>query len=305
VPDFALHAPRSIDEACQALGRYEGEARVLAGGTALVLMIHQGLVDPPALVRLDSVPGLDDIQLQETSPGSPTSGGEPSAVLRLGPLATLRAVGESPLVRERLPVLAGACALVGNVRVRNAATIGGNVCEADYASDPPGVLVALDARVRVQGATGSRDVLVADLIQDFYENSLAPDEIVTEVRVPLPPAGTRGAYLKYVTRSSEDRPCVGATALVSLDGAGRLADLRVAVGAVAGQPLRLPEVERAARGQTPSDALFAEIGQRYAAAVEPVSDARGSAAYRQQMIAVFVRRALRRALDGPPGAWKV
>jgi carbon-monoxide dehydrogenase medium subunit len=226
-------------------------------------------------------------------------------MLRLGALATLRAVGASPLVRERLPVLAGACELVGNVRVRNAATIGGNVCEADYASDPPGVLVALDARVRVQGASGTRDLPVADLIRDFYENSLAPDEIVTEIHIPVPPPGTRGAYLKYVTRSSEDRPCVGATALVQLDGAGRVADLRVAVGAVAGQPLRLPEVERTARGQTPSDALFAEIGQRYADAVEPVSDARGSAAYRQQMIAVFVRRALRRALADAPGAWKV
>ncbi len=292
MPNFALHAPRSIAEACEALGRYDGEARVIAGGTALVLMIHQGLVDPPALVRLDTVPGLDRIAADD-------------GTLRLGALATLRAVAESPLVQERLPVLAGACALVGNVRVRNAATIGGNLCEADYASDPPGVLAALDARVRVEGAGGARELAVADLIQDFYENSLAPDEVVTEVLVPLPPAGTRGAYLKYVTRSSEDRPCVGATALVWLDEGGRLADLRVAVGAVAGRPLRLPEVERAARGQAPSDGLFAEIGQRYAAAVEPVSDARGSAAYRQQMIAVFVRRALRRALTDAPGAWKV
>jgi aerobic carbon-monoxide dehydrogenase medium subunit len=329
VADFALHAPRSVDEACQALGRYEGEARLIAGGTALVLMIHQGLVDPPALVRLDTVPGLDRIEMDgppsppilggADGPPSPpilggvddgssaasTARGGEGEVLRLGALATLRAVSESPLVRERLPVLAGACALVGNVRVRNAATIGGNVCEADYASDPPGVLVALDARVRVQGPGGARELPVAELIQDFYENSLAPDEVVTDVLVPLPPVGTRGAYLKYVTRSSEDRPCVGATALVQLDDGGRLADVRVAVGAVAGQPLRLPAVERAARGQAPSDALFAELGERYAAAVEPVSDARGSATYRRQMIAVFVRRALRRAMTDAPGAWKV
>ena len=316
MPDFALHAPHSIAEACEALGRYEGEARVIAGGTALVLMIHQGLVDPPALVRLDTVPGLDTIGGdappglsmlggKNGPPGRPTLGGAGGGVLRLGALATLRAVAESPLVRDRLPVLAGACGLVGNVRVRNAATIGGNLCEADYASDPPGVLAALDARVRVQGASGTRELPVTDLIQDFYENSLAPDEVVTEVVVPLPPTGTRGAYLKYVTRSSEDRPCVGATALVQLDAAGRLADVRVAVGAVAGRPLRLPEIEQAARGQTPSDAVFAEIGQRYAATVEPVSDARGSAAYRQQMIAVFVRRALQRALADEPGAWKV
>ena len=91
------------------------------------------------------------------------------------------------------------------------------------------------------------------LIQDFYENCLAPDEVVTDVLVPVPPAGTRGAYLKYVTRSSEDRPCVGATALVQLDADGRVAQARVAIGAVAGQPLRLPAVEQTMRGETPSD----------------------------------------------------
>jgi carbon-monoxide dehydrogenase medium subunit len=226
-------------------------------------------------------------------------------VLRLGALTTLRAVAEAPLVRERVPLLAGACALVGNVRVRNAATVGGNLCEADYASDPPAVLVALDARVRVHGGGGEREVPVADLIADFYENTLGPDEIVTDVLVPIPPAGTHGVYLKYVTRSSEDRPCVGAAALVRQDADGRLADVRVAVGAVAGQPLRLPTVEAQARGQVPSETLFRELGEQYADAVEPVSDARGSATYRKRMVAVFVRRALHDALAGRVGARKV
>src|SRR5919206_1629516 len=145
VADFALHAPSSLEEAAAILARYEGEARPIAGGTALVLMIRQGLIAPPAVVRLDRVPGLDSITVED-------------GWLRLGPLATLRAVSESPLVRQHLPVLAGACALVGNVRVRNAATIGGNLCEADYASDPPGVLVALDARAVVHGPAGVRAV---------------------------------------------------------------------------------------------------------------------------------------------------
>jgi aerobic carbon-monoxide dehydrogenase medium subunit len=292
VADFVLHTPRSLEEAAATLARYEGEARPIAGGTALTLMIRQGLIAPPAVVRLDRVPNLAAIAVEDGS-------------LRLGALATLRAVAESPLVRQHLPVLAGACALVGNVRVRNAATIGGNLCEADYASDPPGVLVALDARVRVVGQGGARELAVADLIQDFYETSLAPDEVVAEVHVPLPVAGTRGAYLKYVTRSSEDRPCVGATGLLRLDEAGAIADLRVAVGAVAGQPLRLAAVEAQARGQQPTDDLFAALGKQYAAAVEPVGDARGSAAYRQRMVGVFVRRALREALSGTPGAHKV
>ena len=318
--DFTLHAPRSLAEASTSLGQYEGEARVIAGGTALVLMLRQGLVRPPALVRLDTVPGLDGVQQEPpAAPESSHPSGQASDVrraspegtvdgdglLRLGAMTTLRAVAEAPLVQQHLPVLAGACHLVGNVRVRNAATVGGNLCEADYASDPPAVLVALDARVRVHGSGGERELPVAELIQDFYENSLAPDEIVSEVLVPIPPAGTRGAYLKFITRSSEDRPCVGAAAFVRQDQDGRLADVRVAVGAVAGQPVRLPQVEAEARGQAPSDALLRELGERYAAAVEPVADARGSAEYRKRMVAVFVRRALRDALAGQVGARKV
>src|SRR5581483_3894286 len=131
-----------------------------------------------ALVRLDGISGLSGVRRDD-------------GALHLGSLATLADIASSPAVRQGAPVLAQACGLVGNVRVRNAATIGGNVCEADYASDPPGVLVALDARVRAQSRTGSREIAVADLIRDFYETGLAPDEIVTELRVPIPPAGTR------------------------------------------------------------------------------------------------------------------
>ena len=301
MPSFALHAPRSLAEASETLGRYDGEAHVIAGGTALVLMLRQGLLSPPALVRLDTVPGLDYVRVEPLAGTGETDAG----LLRLGALSTLRAVAESPVVQEHLPVLAGTCHLVGNVRVRNAATVGGNLCEADYASDPPAVLVALGARVRVHGSGGERELPVAELIQDFYENSLAPDEVVTEVLVPIPPAGTRGTYLKFITRSSEDRPCVGAAAFVRRDAHGRLADVRVAVGAVAGQPLRLLDVEAQARGLEPSDALLRELGERYADAVEPVADARGSAEYRKRMVAVFVRRALRDALAGQVGAQKV
>ncbi len=289
--DLLLHRPRSLEEACAALARYEGEARAIAGGTALVLMLRQGLVAPPALVRLDGIPGLDTIV-------------EENGVLRLGALAPLSAVAASPVVRAHVPVLADACALVGNVRVRNAATIGGNLCEADYASDPPGVLVALDARVRVQGTAGTRELPVAELVRDFYETVLAPDELVTEVRIPLP-APADGVYLKYVTRSAEDRPCVGVTALVRRAPDGRLGEARVVVGAVADRPLRLPEAEALARGAEPSEELFRAVGAAYSEVVEPVSDARGSAAYRQQMVAVFVRRALRAAVAGQRGAQRV
>jgi aerobic carbon-monoxide dehydrogenase medium subunit len=288
---FALHAPESLEEASALLARYDGEARPIAGGTALVLMLRNALIAPSALVRLDRIPGLNQITAE-------------NGLLRLGASATLREVADSALVRERVPVLAEACNLVGNVRVRNAATMGGNVCEADYASDPPGVLFALDARVRAVGRNGEREIPVAELIRDFYETSLAPDEVVAEVLIPIPSPETRAVYLKYLTRSSEDRPCVGATGLVRTDTDGKLTDVRAAVGGIAGRPLRLPEVERQAQGQPASEAVFREIGDAYAAAADPIADVRGSASYRKRMVSVFVRRALQAAAQGESGARK-
>lgn len=290
--EFEIHTPETVADAVAALSRYGGEARPIAGGTALVLMLRQGLLQPAALVRLDRLGGLDRIELTD---------GE----LRVGAIVTLDELASSPLVRAHVPLLGAACGLVGNVRVRNAATLGGNLCEADYASDPPAVLTALGARVRIDGPHGSRECAVTDLVRDFYETTLAPDELVTEIIIPVPPRGTHGSYLKFVTRSTEDRPCVGVAALAHVDDAGRLARVRVAVGGVAGQPLWLENAAADAVGQHPSDELFQEIGRRYAASAEPVADARGSAAYRRRMIGVFVRRALAVALGPAPGAYRV
>ena len=292
MPNLTLHTPSSLDEASHILARYQGEARAIAGGTAVVLMLRQGLIRPPALVRLDQLRGMSDIALED-------------GVLRIGALATLRDLGASALVADRIPVLAAACRLVANVRVRNAATIGGNLAEADYASDPPGVLVALDARVRTRRGDATREIPIVDLITDFYETLLGPDELISDLLVPIPPAEAHGVYLKYITRSAEDRPCLGSTAVVRRDAYGRLAEVRVSVGAVAGRPLRFPEVEAVARGQQPADELLQEIGRQYAERADPVGDVRGSADYRKEMIAIFVRRALQAAISGQDGARKV
>src|SRR5262249_864525 len=156
------------------------------------------------------------------------------------------------------------------------------------------------ARVRIEGPAGARVIEVTDLLRDFYETSLAPDELVSDVAVPIPPHGTRGAYLKFVTRSAEDRPCVGVAAFARHGESGRRTGLRVAVGAVGGRPLRLEQIEAQAMGLQPTDGLFRSVGEAYAAAAEPLADARGSADYRRQIIAVFVRRALRVALGPVP-----
>jgi carbon-monoxide dehydrogenase medium subunit len=276
--------PRSVEEAVEALARHADDAKVIAGGTAVVLLLQNRLISPAYLVSLSRVEGLDYIRH------------EPDTGLRIGALTTIRDVETSPLVREHLPVLSETCGKVANVRVRNQATVGGNLAEADYASDPPAVLVGLRARVNVVGERGAREIPLTEFFQDFYETALAEDEIVTELVVPEPAPGSRAAYLKYVTRSSEDRPCIGTAAFVDLDEQGRCRELRVVINAVAETPQEIAEAEALARGQRLTDELIREVAERYATAIEPLSDLRGSAWYRTQMIRVFVRRAIEAAL---------
>jgi carbon-monoxide dehydrogenase medium subunit len=282
---LSLHEPTALSDAVALLDRYGPEARVIAGGTAVVLMLQNRLIAPEHLVSLGRVPALSSV-LHEAGVG-----------LRIGALTTLRAAETAPLIRQHSTVLAHTYGTVANVRIRNAATVGGNLTEADYASDPPAVLVALRARVKAVSPRGEREVPLTNLFTDFYETSLAPDEIVTEIIVPDHPAGTRAAYLKFTTRSTEDRPCLGVAALVELDASDVCQDLRVVVGAVAATPREVPAAEGLARGHTLTDELIDELAERYAAEIEPLSDLRGSAWYRTEMIRVFVRRAIKAAIS--------
>jgi aerobic carbon-monoxide dehydrogenase medium subunit len=182
--------------------------------------------------------------------------------------------------------------------VRNQATVGGNLAEADYASDPPAALLALEARVRVVGPNEEREIPLSEFFLGFYTTGLAPDEIITEVIVPPLPASAHAAYLKFTSRSAEDRPCIGVAAVADFDDAGRCRDLRVAVGAAMETPQRLAQAEALARGERLTDELIGAIADEYRQALDPLSDFRGSAWYRREMIGVFVQRALAEVRNG-------
>jgi carbon-monoxide dehydrogenase medium subunit len=232
--------------------------------------VNQGFLDPDLLLWLGAVDGLGAIAVRD---------GE----LRIGAMATHRAVERAP-ASAAWPTLRRAFGLVASPRVRNQATVGGVLADADYASDPPAMLAALGARAVLRGPGGDREVGIGELILGHYETCIAPDELLVEVRVPAEPAAA--TYRKFRSRSSEDRPCV-AVAAVRDDGA-----LRVVVGAVAGTPQHFPDV-CALAGDGPLDRAAAEeIGRRYAERIDPIGDARGSAAYRRRVTAVEVRRAL-------------
>lgn len=284
---LAFFEPASVEQAVDLLAANGADAKVVAGGTALTILLRARLIAPLALVSLGRVEGLREIR-------------EDDGAIVLGALVTHREVERSPLVRERVPVLAETFASVANVRVRNVATVGGVVAEADYASDPPAVLVALDAEIEARGPHGSRRIPAREFFRGFYQTALRPEEIITAVRVPAPPPGTHGAYEKFVTRSSEDRPCVGAVALVRFED-GRCADLRVAVGAAAETPRRYAELEALGRGTTLRGDVVPAIASGYAGATEPLDDMRGSSWYRKAVIEVWVRRAIERAAAGARG----
>lgn len=286
MPHVAFHQPHSVDEAVGLLDQYGDNAKVVAGATALTILLRQHLISPTALVSIGGLPGLSAITRQ-------------NGALRIGALVTHRAVETSPLVREVLPSLAYTFGTVANVRVRNAATVGGVLAEADYASDPPAAFLALDAVVEVLGPSGARDIPAAEFFQGFYETALEGNELVTGVRVPIPAADTRGVYEKFVTRSSEDRPCVGVFAALRLGADGQTCqDIRVGVGAAAEVPQRYPEMEALARGQVLSDDLVRTIADGYADRVDTLSDMRGSSWYRTEMVRVWVRRAVEHLRDG-------
>lgn len=282
--------PESLSEALAALDSYGDQAKVIAGGSAVVLMLQQRLIVPEVLISLGRVPDLDYIRAGED--GLPRTG-----TVHLGPLALLRQVERSPLVQEQYPALARACGEVGNVRIRNQATLGGNLAEADYASDPPAMLLALDASVTATGPRGSRAIPLSDFFLGFYTTALEWDELITDILVPVLSPSVRMTYVKFKSRSSEDRPCVGVAVVAEFE-AEICTDLRVAVGAACEVPRRLPEVEALARGQMLTDEVIAEVAEGYAADIETLEDLRGSAWYRTQMIRVHVRRALEEVRDG-------
>jgi len=320
---FDLVEPDTLAAALDALARLDGEARLVAGGTALVPMIRLGLVKPDRVISLHRLPEFAEVR---------RDGG----TLQLGAMARLADICTAPAVREGWPLLAEAARRVATPAIRVSGTIGGNLCYAEAASDPAPALLCLEAQVRVAGAAGGRTVPVVDFFRGFYETALAPGEIVTAIRVPAAaggrtvpvvdffrgfyetalapgeivtairvpatPAGARSGYVKFTSRSAEDRPLVGVAALVVRDSSGRWDDVRIGLGGVAPTPIRAPRAEAVLRGEAPGDATLRAAAEAAAREAEPLSDLMGSADYRREMIRVWVRRLLTSLRDGARSA---
>jgi aerobic carbon-monoxide dehydrogenase medium subunit len=283
---FEYRTPKNLKEVHTALKEYGTDAKLIAGGTALVIMMKQRLVRPSCLISLRSVRGLNGIELKD--------GG-----LRIGGLATHREVESSSLVRRRLPVLAETFHHVATIRIRNMATVGGGLAHADPNQDPPPTLIALGATVKATSPNGSRTIPLDEFFTGYYETVLNPDEIITELFVPKMAANTGAAYLKFLPRTADDYATVSAAAVLTLDKSKKtISDVRIALGSVGSTPIRATAAEAVLKGQPVKAEGFAEAAEKAKEAVDPISDFRGSAGYKKEMAGVFVRRALEKALAG-------
>ncbi len=279
LPPFALDEPESVPEAVEVLARLDGESRVIAGGTALVPTMRLGLIRPDRLVSLHRIEGLRAIRVER-------------GALDVGATATLAALAGHGAVRSGWPLLARAAASVATPAIRSTATLGGNLCYAEAASDPAPALLCLDAQVRVADAMGERVVPIGEFFTDFYETAIVPGEIVTGIRVPSAPPGARSSYVRFCPRSAEDKPLIGVAALVMLDGSGRVSQVRIALGGAAPTPILARRAAAALTGEGLTEAAIRSAAEAAAAEADPLSDLMGSAEYRREMIRVWVRRTL-------------
>lgn len=281
---FEYLTPDTLEEAISRLDPEDPDIRPVGGGTAVMLMMKAGVLRPTRLVSLRRVEDRHrEIRVDE------------SGSLRIGGMATLAALEHSPLVRQGWPVLTRAFRALSNVRVRNVATIGGNLAHGDPHMDMPPLLTALGAKVVATGPSGSREIAVEDLCVGYYETVLERNELISQVIVP-PMKEARAAYCKVTTRAAHDWPALGLAVSLTLDGPS-IGAASVVLGAATDRPTRLRQAEALLQGAVPSDDHLKRVGLAAIETLDIVSDQHGSAGYKKHLLSVYLGRAVRAALD--------
>ena len=301
VPTFDYLHPDTLDEASSVLAQCGMKARLMAGGTDILVKMKQRRLLPPYLINLKGIPGLDYVRYEE------------GKGLHIGALASIESLKSSMIVRTRFPMLHQAAAYMATVEIRNRATLVGNICNGSPSAETAPALIALGAEARIVRQAGKRSVAVEDFFVGPGSTVLGPGELVAEVFVPEPPPGSGGAYDKYSLRRM-DVAVVGAAALVvpeqgpaAAGGAGGarpgdpatpaiIGDIRIVLSAVAPTPIRVRGAEAVLRGRSPSLTLIEEAACVAAEESRPITDIRGSAELRKTMVPVMTTRVILQAL---------
>jgi carbon-monoxide dehydrogenase medium subunit len=280
---FGYVAAHSVPEALELLRQHGDEAKLLAGGHSLLPAMKLRLTSPRTLIDLGKVPELVGVRIE-------------SDTLVIGAMTVHADVASSDLIRKHLPGLAEAAAVIGDVQVRNRGTIGGSIAHADPAADFPVILTAVNAAFVLQSASGARAVSVDDFFVDFFTTAMRQDEILTEIRVPLPRSGTGTAYAKLAHPAS-GYVVVSAGAMVTRERSGVCGTVRIAVGGLAGAPTRAKESEAALQGKELGSQQIVEAAAKAADETNPDSDIYASVDYKRHIATVLTRRALESAVQ--------
>ena len=277
---FTYHEPRSIQEACRLLYKYAGRSSLLAGGTDLIVKMKKGALAPRHVINLKTIPGLNGIRKEVGGYG-------------LGALATLADIAQNAGLKNIFPLLNASAQAIGSSQVRNIATLGGNICNAAPSADMAPALLCLDARVKIAGPETSHSMPLKEFFMGPGMVDLKPGEILAEIYVPFPCSGTKGIFVKHSPRRKMDIAVTSVAVLLAFDEKGFCKKVRIALGSVAPTPIRAEESEALIKGKKAEDVPFHQITEILRQEVNPISDVRASAEYREEMVSVLTVHAIK------------
>jgi carbon-monoxide dehydrogenase medium subunit len=280
--DFAFHQPTTLSEACELGRQYGPDARFLAGGTELLPDLKQQRDTAQHVIELRLIPGLKEIR-------------HDGQLLRIGVAATLSEIAESPTVQRAFPALSEAILTMAAVQIRNRGTLGGNFCGAVPSADTPPICIAGDAEVRLAGVDGERTLPSEEFFLGPRETVLQPGELLVEVTIPTPPKNSGASYQRFALRRATALAVAGVAARVDLSN-GKISKARVVLGAVAPVPLLAVACGETLAGERPTEKLFARAADVAAGEARPITDLRGSAEFRRELVKILTLRALRMAV---------
>ncbi|MBW2093854.1 MAG: xanthine dehydrogenase family protein subunit M [Deltaproteobacteria bacterium] len=285
LPTFDYYEPSSLKEACEVMTELGSRARLLAGGTDLIVNMKKKIISPEHVVALGR---LEALKKTDATNGT----------VKIGALMTAAEIAESAALGQQFSALRQAASSLGSPLIRNLATIAGNLVSARPAADLPPSLMAYGARLIIKKKDGERKILLEDFIKGPGDTELAPEEILAEIEIDRAPGYSGASYIKLGTRKALEISLVNVASFITLEAPdGVITSARIVMGAVGPTPLRAPSAEKILVGEKPSVRLFERAGRAAAEESRPIDDFRGSAQYRRDMVDVLTRRALAAALQ--------
>jgi carbon-monoxide dehydrogenase medium subunit len=285
LPGFEYLAPQTVREVCKLLSQYKGRVKIIAGGTDLLVKMKDRELTPQYLVGIKKIENLNYIHYNAVTG------------LRIGAMTSNQSLANSPIVREKFPILAMAAAEIGTPQIRNMGTVGGNLCNAAPSADTASPLIALGATVKLVNSKRERTIDLEKFFTGPGETVLKDDELLTEIQVPSLPPRTGGTYLKLFSRGSVDIGTVGVAVMLTLGKDENCHRARIVLAAVGPTPLRAKRAEEVIEGKKIEDGIVEKTAQSAVEEAQPISDVRSSVEYRREMVRIFTKQAIIQSLE--------